>query len=52
MKKIGQVVPDNMVVVHPEPIVARSSYNTATQPAGPFLGMEYVSKYNWRKDCS
>lgn len=50
MKKIGQVVPDNMVVVHPEPIVAGGSFDVAEQPARPFLVLEYVSKYNWRKD--
>ena len=49
-KKIGQVVPDNMVVVHPEPIVATGSFDTSVQPVKPFLVLEYVSKYNWRKD--
>jgi Uma2 family endonuclease len=50
MRKLGQVVPDNMVVVHPEPIVADGSYDTSIQPVGPFLVLEYVSKNNRRKD--
>jgi Uma2 family endonuclease len=49
-KKNGQVVPDNFVVVHPKPIKARGSFNTPLQPVKPLLVMEYVSKYNVRKD--
>lgn len=49
-EKPGQIVPDNMIVVHPEPIKASGSFNTPLQPAGPFLVLEYVSKYNKRKD--
>lgn len=49
-KKNGQVVPDNFVVIHPKPIKARGSFNTPLQPVKPFLVMEYVSKYNKRKD--
>jgi Uma2 family endonuclease len=49
-KKNGQVVPDNFVVVHPEPIKARGSFNTPLQPVKPLLVLEYVSKYNVRKD--
>ena len=49
-KKNGQVVPDNFVVIHPKPIKARGSFNTPLQPVKPFLVMEYVSKYNVRKD--
>jgi Uma2 family endonuclease len=48
--KIGQVVPDNMVVVWPEPIQARGSYNLPLQPCGPTWVLEYVSRYNKRKD--
>lgn len=48
--KPGQIVPDNMVVVHPEPIVARTNFATPLQPAGPFLVLEYVSKHSTRKD--
>lgn len=49
-QRLGQVVPDNMVVVHPAPIEARGSFNLPLQPAAPFLVLEYVSKYNKRKD--
>ncbi len=49
-KRLGQVVPDNMVVVHAEPIEAGLSYNMPRQPAGPFWILEYVSKRNKRKD--
>jgi Uma2 family endonuclease len=48
--RIGQVVPDNMAVVHGEPIRAKGSYDVPLQPAGPFLTMEYVSKSSQRKD--
>lgn len=48
--KYGQVVPDNFVVVHPDPIQARGSFNLPLQPVGPFLMLEYVSKYSKRKD--
>lgn len=48
--RLGQVVPDNMVVIHPEPIQVRGSFNLPLQPSRPFLVMEYVSKYNMRKD--
>jgi Uma2 family endonuclease len=49
-KRIGQIVPDNMVVVWPEPIVADGSYDMPVQPTRPFWVMEYVSKSNRRKD--
>ena len=49
-KRPGQVVPDNMVVVHPEPIKAEGSYNLPLQPVGPFWVLEYVSKNSERKD--
>jgi Uma2 family endonuclease len=48
--RLGQVVPDNMVVIYPEPIQARGSFNLPLQPVGPFLVLEYVSKHNMRKD--
>jgi Uma2 family endonuclease len=48
--KPGQVVPDNMVVIHPRLIVAEGSYMTPLQPVGPFLVLEYVSKASVRKD--
>lgn len=46
----GQVVPDNMVVIHPRPIVAEGSFMTPLQPVLPFLVIEYVSKASARKD--
>jgi Uma2 family endonuclease len=46
----GQVVPDNMVVVHPEPIRASTNFATPLQPVGPLLVLEYVSKHSERKD--
>jgi Uma2 family endonuclease len=49
-KRPGQVVPDNMVVVHPEPIKAEGSYDVPLQPVGPFWVLEYVSKNSRRKD--
>jgi Uma2 family endonuclease len=45
-----QVVPDNMVVLHPEKIRADGSYDVEIQPAGPFWVLEYISKSNPRKD--
>jgi Uma2 family endonuclease len=48
--KPGQVVPDNMVVIHSKPIVAEGSYMTPLQPVSPFLVLEYVSKSSVRKD--
>ncbi|MBA4064092.1 MAG: hypothetical protein C0501_10345 [Isosphaera sp.] len=48
--KPGQVVPDNMVVVHPEPIRAFTNFATPLQPVGPLLVLEYVSKHSERKD--
>jgi Uma2 family endonuclease len=49
-KRPGQVVPDNMVVVHSEPIKVEGSYNLPLQPVGPFWVLEYVSKNSERKD--
>jgi Uma2 family endonuclease len=49
-RKPRQVVPDNMVVKWPEPIVADGSYDVPLQPTGPFWVLEYVSKHNKRKD--
>jgi Uma2 family endonuclease len=49
-KRPGQVVPDNMIVLHSEPIKAEGSYNLPLQPAPPFCMLEYVSKSNERKD--
>jgi hypothetical protein len=48
--KIRQVVPDNMVVIHDQPIDAEGSYDLPLQPVGPFWVLEYVSKRSERKD--
>jgi Uma2 family endonuclease len=49
-RRLGQVVPDNMVVKTEQPIRAETSFNVPLEPAGPFWTMEYVSKSNPRKD--
>jgi Uma2 family endonuclease len=49
-RRLGQVVPDNMVVLWPEPLKVERSYNLPLQPCGPFWVMEYVSTTNRRKD--
>ena len=50
LKKPTRVCPDNMVVVHDEPIKAKGSFNVPLQPMGPTLILEYVSTENKRKD--
>jgi Uma2 family endonuclease len=49
-QKPHQVVPDNMVVVWPEPIQADGSYDLPLQPTRPLWVLEYVSPSNKRKD--
>ncbi len=49
-KKLRQVVPDNMVVIHAGPIKVEGSYNLPLQPVKPFMMLEYVSKNSKRKD--
>ncbi len=49
-RKLGQVVPDNMVVLTSSPIRAELSYNVPLEPARPFWVLEYVSRGNPRKD--
>jgi hypothetical protein len=49
-KRPGQVVPDNMVVVHPEPIKANWSFDLPLQPTSPFWVLDYISQWNKRKD--
>jgi len=49
-QRIRQVVPDNMAVVHDEPIKAEGSFDVPLQPVRPFWVLEYVSKSNRRKD--
>lgn len=46
----ARVVPDNMVIVHSDPIDAVGSFMTPIQPVGPILVLEYVSNSNKRKD--
>jgi flagellar biosynthesis GTPase FlhF len=46
-----QVVPDNMVVLHAEPIQAEGSFDVPLQePIKPFWMLEYVSRNTRRKD--
>ena len=47
---IRRVCPDNMVVVHGEPIKAEGSFDVPLQPAKPLWVLEYVSSSNSRKD--
>src|SRR6266436_1166430 len=49
-KKLGQVVPDNMVVIHNGPLRAKGSFDLPLEPARPFWMLEYVSASNRRKD--
>jgi Uma2 family endonuclease len=49
-RKLGQVVPDNMVVLADQPIRPEGSFDVARQPVRPFWVLEYVSKSNPRKD--
>lgn len=50
LKFPSKIVPDNFVVVHPEPIDGLTSFVLAVQPAAPLLVLEYVSKQSQRKD--
>ncbi len=45
-----RMVPDNMVLMHSEPIDAHGSYATAVQPVLPILVLEYVSRRSKGKD--
>jgi len=49
-RRLGQVVPDNMVVLCDEPTKANTSFNVSLEPARPFWVLEYVSRSNPRKD--
>jgi Uma2 family endonuclease len=49
-RKIGQIVPDNMVVHTDQAIRATTSYNLPLEPVGPFWVLEYVSQGSKRKD--
>jgi Uma2 family endonuclease len=47
---IGKMVPENMVVIWPEPIKASGSYDIPLQPVAPCWMLEYVSNYTTPKD--
>src|SRR6266540_7265309 len=47
---LGQVVPDNMIVLSHEEIQHTGSYNLPFEPARPFWVLEYVSASTRRKD--
>lgn len=47
---LGQVVPDNMIILREEPLTDGGSYNLPFEPAPPFMMLEYVSPSNPRKD--
>jgi Uma2 family endonuclease len=47
---LGQVVPDNMVILSTQLSQARTNYAVELEPARPFLVMEYVSPRSERKD--
>jgi Uma2 family endonuclease len=49
-RKIEQVVPDNMVVLYEGELDPEGSYDVELEPARPFWMLEYVSKWNKRKD--
>ncbi len=49
-KRLGQVVPDNMVVLHGEPLKANLSYDLPLQPVGPFWVLDYPHHKHKRKD--
>ena len=49
-RRPGQVVPDNMVIIHQTPIERLFSYSTVHQPGPPLLVLEYVSKSSKQKD--
>jgi len=53
----GRVVPNNFVVVHPEPIKVHDVFDVLEQPVGPTLVIDYINdyrnplSYNWHYDC-
>jgi Uma2 family endonuclease len=49
-RPLGQVVPDNMIVVHAVAIQAKNSFDISLQPARPLMVLEYVSRHSQRKD--
>jgi Uma2 family endonuclease len=49
-QQTGDVVPDNMVVVHDGPLAVDDQYDMAVQPARPFWVLDYISDDFIRKD--
>jgi Uma2 family endonuclease len=49
-KTPGQVLPDTMVIVYPQPIQAAGSYDVPQQPIRPFWVLDYVVEDDLRKD--
>ncbi len=47
---LGQVVPDNMILLSDKPVRAKGSFNLPFESARPFWVLEYVSESNKRKD--
>ena len=48
--EMGQVIPDNMVIIHHDAVGAIESYDLPFHPARPFWVIDYVSRLNHRKD--
>lgn len=40
----GRAVPNNFVVMHPEPVAVYDSFDTAGQPAKPLLVIDYITE--------
>jgi Uma2 family endonuclease len=49
-ERLGRVVPDNFVVIHPTPLGSLTNFATPLQPVEIFLVFEYVSKAHVQKD--
>jgi Uma2 family endonuclease len=48
--KLGQIVPDNMVVLSQQPLHVEGSFDVNLQPVRPFWVFEYASKRSPRKN--
>jgi len=49
-RRPGQVVPDNLVILHDTPLNCDTYYATDIHPSPPFWALEYVSRNSERKD--
>ena len=49
-RKLGRVVPDNLIVRHPSQISMTSSFNLSIEDAKPFMALEYVSNTSQKRD--